>query len=357
MTDANYIEWVQRALNLALPEDVRIDGADTKLYRDRVCLFNDIYLHNVRPPGNDKVDEPLQNALIRCNHANAPFRRWACIAMGDPKPLTGAAFRKAIQTFQSQQKVSPADGWVGRNTENRLLMYARTPHPGHIGNGPAKPPMPSPEIPEDDADDDIVAHALNRMIPVQRIAAMASRARGFYRGIGTFERQEKLCDVLCLIRPYEVVARPRWYFIADDIANISRSYDPIWRNYNAVLAEKGREWILRHMQHTNFMTDGNYHLTNAVNGNWTSSRQLQDADKRFRSAINHIARSIESGFYRMSLEINLVGSVRPEDSTFYTIVPERMEILSRIPDNLYYAYHMPVPGWWDRIAGMDWPTQ
>jgi len=356
MSETNFLRWAQRALNISLPENVRVDGLDTAEYRDRVRTFNDVFLFGKRPPGLTQVTAASRDAMIRCNHNNAAFRHWACIAMGDSKPLGPSAFRSAVRVWQSQQKLE-SDGWAGRITEERMRYFERTTHPGHVGPGHSPPPMPTQDPLGEGADDDFVALALNRLTPVKRIAAMAGRAENWFRSIGTFHRQARLCEIITHTPSYLLTPPKRWYFIMDDIRNIANSKDEIWRKYNEVLKTKGRDWINRRMEHTHFMTDGNYHLSNAVTGEWNTGKQLLQRDIMFRNAIQHISRTIEEGLWQKSYQIMLSGSYKKSDNTFYSVVPERIEELSRDPNNLYYAYYMPHGKLSDKIAKMEWPKQ
>jgi hypothetical protein len=365
MHDRDYVKWVQRALNLALPTMTPCDGsAESPDYRTRVRGFNDAFLYHLLRPGFDKVDRATQDALIRSNHADPGFRHWACVAMGDPQPLSGARFRAAVKQFQKRPFKGLAelddDGWVGRRTEERMFLFARFPHPGDMGSyvPPGVPPPPGPPPDSDEADDDLVARAINRLGPIMRIRALAGRAQRMFRGYPDMEKHTKVCAILADMPTYHQAPQPMWYFIKDDIQHIAASHHMIWRNYQEALKEYGGPaGIIKRMQHTDFMTDGSHHLKIAATGNWQTAAQLEQADRLFRTKIRHMVSTLEQGLWQMDHEINLVGHVRKADQTFYTRVPERIEQLSRDRHHIYHAYFMPGKDWWEKISRMSWPKQ
>lgn len=145
-----YICWVQRSLIRNSCPDLKVDGnASSPAYRDAVKRFrieNGITKRGEEhKPGNDSVDEPTQDQMIRLNHSDPYYTEWvqsALINKGLLKPgvnraepmmeLPGSLTRQALRVFQKASGLK-VDGWVGSKTELALMKSATTEPPDDTG--------------------------------------------------------------------------------------------------------------------------------------------------------------------------------------------------------------------------------
>ncbi|WP_376988558.1 peptidoglycan-binding protein [Bosea sp. R86505] len=159
ITPKQYIGWVQRSLNRLLGCSLISDGIDSEPYRDQVKEFK--FGYALGPSAQVGVAE--QNALIKANHLTPEYVAWAQAAlnavgasMGAPITGTMSTESKAsVKSFQAYEGLVD-DGWIGAQTEVRLMARSGLVPPGHVTAGtppkkpkpPVKPPQIDPLPPE-----------------------------------------------------------------------------------------------------------------------------------------------------------------------------------------------------------------
>src|SRR3954452_2250178 len=114
LTAQDYIAWVQRSLNRLVGASLRDDGCTSPLYRILVAEFK--FLHRLCL--DSKVDEAMQDAIIRANHQDAEYMAWVGAALaGAPGKVAATAHGAAgsaggaFRSFQDSQGLK-GDGWV-----------------------------------------------------------------------------------------------------------------------------------------------------------------------------------------------------------------------------------------------------
>ena len=77
LTPHDYIAWVQRSLNRLVGASLRDDGCTSPLYRILVAEFK--FLHRLCL--DSKVNEAMQDAIIRANHEDSDYMAWVDSAL------------------------------------------------------------------------------------------------------------------------------------------------------------------------------------------------------------------------------------------------------------------------------------
>lgn len=154
ITPKQYIGWVQRSLNRLLGCSLVTDGSDTEQYRDQVKDFKFAYALG----GSPQIGVAEQNALIKANHLTPEYVAWAqealnAVGASMGAPITGTAdagTKTSILSFQSYEGLGD-DGWIGAQTETRLIARSGLLPPGHLtaGTPPKKPKPPVKPTPVD----------------------------------------------------------------------------------------------------------------------------------------------------------------------------------------------------------------
>jgi carbonic anhydrase len=131
--DSQYVRWVKRSLNRILGFRMVVDGNVSTQYRDAIRA----YQQQTNLSVDGKVGSQTQNQLIKDNEANAAYAKWVQQALNkhgaclNPNGQLQSNSKNAIKRFQSCHNIT-SDGWIGFQTELRLIQKADRLPPGHI---------------------------------------------------------------------------------------------------------------------------------------------------------------------------------------------------------------------------------
>lgn len=131
---AEYISWVQRALNRELGSNLKDNGAISTEYRDLVARIQQLYMLGEQ---GGSVDAATQNLLVELSHRRADYVWWIQAALAAAGSFTDEApsgdfnglTRDALYSFQSYHGLRD-DSWVGPDSETWLIRISGIKPPG-----------------------------------------------------------------------------------------------------------------------------------------------------------------------------------------------------------------------------------